>query len=100
MVPLWLSTPLIVLKRALRAASNAALRNCGLTVFVRLFMLVLTTRPCGSTTIVTTTRPSSCTLYIGIGSPPGPNERPFKSYVPVPPTPVAFPVSLFPVGLP
>ena len=28
------------------------------------------------TTIVTTTLPSSCTLYTGTGNPPGPKERP------------------------
>ena len=50
--------------------------------------------------MVTTTRPSSCTLYIGIGKPPGPKERPFKSQLPYPPIPVDFPSAAFPVGLP
>ncbi len=62
MVPLWLFTPSTALKRAFRAASSAALRNAGFTVFVRLLMLVLMTCPAGFTTMVTTTRPSSCTL--------------------------------------
>ena len=62
MVPVWLFTPLTELNRALRAASSAAFRRAALAVLVRLFMLVWITCPAGLTVMVTTTRPSSCTL--------------------------------------
>lgn len=90
MVPLWLSTPSTVLKRAFLAASSAAFLSAGFTVLVRLLMLVRTTCPAGLTTMVTTTLPSSCILYTGAGKPPSPSERPFRSKAPFHPTPVVF----------
>ena len=62
MVPVWLFTPSTTLKRALRAASSAALRRAAFAVLVRLLILVWITCPAGFTVMVTTTRPSSCTL--------------------------------------
>ena len=50
--------------------------------------------------MVTTTFPSSCTLYTGRGNPPSPIERPPRLKVPYPPVPAVAPDEEFPVGLP
>ena len=56
----------------------SAFCNAGLTVLVWRLMLVAITCPAGFTVMVTTTLPSSCTLYTGRGNPPSPRERPPK----------------------